>query len=96
MLYGELTKNFLQISPYIDLNLATEMYFNDPKFSDRHVRATQSRPRSENQSDQGLHSLPCQLRFFLDKFPYGMTALCKFYRYSKNLGCLKIPESFGS
>ena len=50
------------------LILTVQYYRNDPKFSDRQVWANSADP--EEQSDQGLHCLPCHLRL-LDALLYG-------------------------
>ena len=69
-------------------------YCNDPKFSDRFVKAkwqTQIRLLLEEQSDQGLHCLLFHLHVF-DKTPSGFASLFEFqqnFLASENLGTLR-------
>ena len=52
-------------------------YYNDPKFSDRQVLANSVDPDPEEQSDQGLHSLPFCLASF-GHISYDRVSLFKF------------------
>ena len=53
----------------------TERHRNDPKFWNR--EALTNRPRSKEQSDQGLHCLPIHLHL-LYKFFHEKTSLFEF------------------
>ena len=83
-------------SIYIHYNCC---YSNDPKFSDRQVRANSVDPDQtalEEQSDQSLHSLPFCLHL-LDTFSYGKATLFKCKGdYSKYFVCLHFEQFFGT